>query len=296
MIDRFDGASTKPRQHRFSSARLSCLGLVFLVLFGCGFKFTYNNLDWLLPWYLKSFVTLTDGQKDYLQATLPGRLEWHRRTQLEEYVVWLERWKGHVNNGVSREQLEQTNQKMQSLFGVLLEQAIPDITHLLSSASDQQIKEIVSRLEQDNLEFASEIEKVSSADYRKQQAESAQETLQGWLGGVSETQENYLVQWSDGFVSVSDQSIVYRDVWLREFTRITSGQRSGEAFQRTIKRLITNPEQDWDQHYVDQLEKNKDLTNTLWLQVLGSLTVAQRKHALVKIDDWQDLLNNLIEH
>ena len=283
------------RKRIFVNARLACLGLVFIAMSGCGFKFAYNNLDWLLPWYIKSFVTLTEGQKDYLHARLPEHLEWHRRTQLQDYIVWLDQWADHVANGVERESLEQTNQQMQSLFMSLLQQTMPDIGSLLSSASAQQVAEMVNKLEEDNREFAKQIESVPSDIYRKQQVKSTQKTLQVWLGPLNQEQKKYLIQWSQRFVPVGEETILYRRVWLQQFKKVVADRHSGPPFRSALEQLIINPEQDWDRGYLEQVERNKDFTNALWIDVLNSLSDKQKQHALSQISDWKKTLQNLIE-
>jgi len=288
-------ASRGAQKRIFVHARLACLGLVFLGITGCGFKFAYNNLDWLLPWYIKSFVSLTEEQKDYLHARLPEHLEWHRRTQLQDYIIWLDQWADHVDNGVERQPLEQTNQQMQRLFMTLLQQTIPDIGALLSSATAQQVTEMVSKLEQDNREFAQQIESVPSDIYRKQQVKSTQKTLKVWLGPLNQEQKKYLAQWSQRFVPVGEKTILYRRVWLQQFKSIVADRHSGASFRTALEQLIINPEQDWDREYLEQVEKNKDFTNALWIDVLNSLSDKQKRHALSQIRDWQRTLQNLIE-
>ena len=69
--------------------RLILIACSALLLAGCGLRFAYSQLDWLLPWYLRDYVTLNAGQRSELDVRLAGLLDWHCRSHLPEYVALL---------------------------------------------------------------------------------------------------------------------------------------------------------------------------------------------------------------
>jgi len=54
------------------------LVLGFLVLTGCSSKLAYNNLDWLIYWYMDDYVELNDSQEAIFDIKLEGWIDWHR--------------------------------------------------------------------------------------------------------------------------------------------------------------------------------------------------------------------------
>lgn len=54
--------------------RLALALVTILVLSGCGVRFFYSQLDWLVPWYLRDYVTLDDSQRALLDRRLTLRL------------------------------------------------------------------------------------------------------------------------------------------------------------------------------------------------------------------------------
>ncbi|MCP3673424.1 MAG: hypothetical protein GY829_02975, partial [Gammaproteobacteria bacterium] len=42
-----------------------------------GVKFTYNNLDWVIPWYLDDYLSLNDQQEEVFDSQLEALLLWH---------------------------------------------------------------------------------------------------------------------------------------------------------------------------------------------------------------------------
>ena len=65
--------------------KILLFSLVFLV--GCSSTtFFYNRLDFLLPWYLESYVDLNQEQRKNLNELLEPFFEWHREEELPKYA------------------------------------------------------------------------------------------------------------------------------------------------------------------------------------------------------------------
>ena len=50
-----------------------------------GVKFTYNNIDWFLPWYLDDYLELNDQQEISFDHHLEVLWSWHRINELPQY-------------------------------------------------------------------------------------------------------------------------------------------------------------------------------------------------------------------
>ena len=64
--------------------------LLPLLLTSCTVSFTYNHLDWIIPWYVDDYVDLTRDQKKSLRQQLEPILTWHREEELVRYVEILD--------------------------------------------------------------------------------------------------------------------------------------------------------------------------------------------------------------
>ena len=64
--------------------------LLCVILAGCTTSFTYNQLDWLIPWYVDGYVDLTREQRKTLRAQLEPFLSWHRNEELKRYIEILD--------------------------------------------------------------------------------------------------------------------------------------------------------------------------------------------------------------
>ena len=73
--------------------------IVVALLAGCA-SFTYNRLDWLIPWYVDGYVDLTGDQRALLRERLTPSLEWHRREELARYMEIIDRIEADLDGPV----------------------------------------------------------------------------------------------------------------------------------------------------------------------------------------------------
>ncbi len=64
--------------------------LCVLLLGGCSAKFAYNNVDWLIYWYLDDYVELNNEQEDMFDDMLSNWIGWHKQQELPQYKSQLE--------------------------------------------------------------------------------------------------------------------------------------------------------------------------------------------------------------
>ncbi len=60
------------------------------LLSGCSNSFIYNQLDWLIPWYVGDFLDLNGAQKQSFKKQLLPMLDWHRQEELQNYLSILD--------------------------------------------------------------------------------------------------------------------------------------------------------------------------------------------------------------
>ena len=72
--------------------RLYITGALLLaaLIAGCTFKSVYNRLDDLIPQYVEGVISLDATHEELLEQRTTILLQWHRNTQLKQYVSWLQ--------------------------------------------------------------------------------------------------------------------------------------------------------------------------------------------------------------
>ena len=104
-------------------ARLLILLCSALLLGGCGVRFAYSQLDWLVPWYLRDYVSFDAGQRSLLDQRLAARLDWHCRAHLPDYVGLLRDARKEFLGGSAEArraaQVERMEKRLRNWFGRL---------------------------------------------------------------------------------------------------------------------------------------------------------------------------------
>ena len=73
--------------------RLKSIGAILilagLIFSACSLRLTYNYLDWIIPWYVDEYVSLTDDQENLFDRATVELLDWHRYAELPKYTEFI---------------------------------------------------------------------------------------------------------------------------------------------------------------------------------------------------------------
>ena len=122
------------------------LVVLSLLLTGCGTKFVYNNLDWLLIEYLDDFVELTTEQEALVSDKLDSVTEWHKQQELPRYIQHLNQLIELDPKKVTLADIQRQETELKAHTQRLLRYIAPDISMLAKQLSDQQVEELMDSI------------------------------------------------------------------------------------------------------------------------------------------------------
>ena len=116
------------RSYRCADLWRTCPAAVLIVtvlLSACSrIQLAYNNLDWLLPHYLASYMPLSDDQDSLLETRVNHFLHWHCSTQVGTYAQLLREANDRFQSGtLTRSELEQFNKRVEQAWAGIMHQA-----------------------------------------------------------------------------------------------------------------------------------------------------------------------------
>ena len=80
-------------------------------------QLVYNQLDWLLPYYVETYIDLSDEQGAYLERQVETLLTWHCSTQVSAYADLLREANTDFQQGrMSPERLESYSARLESYW------------------------------------------------------------------------------------------------------------------------------------------------------------------------------------
>jgi len=267
--------------------RILLISSFLVILTGCGPRYIYPHLDWLVPWYVSDYISLDATQKNMLQKRLLKQLDWHCRTQLPAYAETLRaigREFANADQALDFSQIQSYNIKLMKLWKELMKQIGPDITDILITASNEQIDELFANLAKQNREFRKEYVDLPPAELNENRQKRMHKRLKYVISDLTAEQKEAISDWSNQLVPLSEDWLQNRQMIQTEARRLLVQRGRSPEFRAALLELIVNPENLRTPAYRRKIETNIDLTIKLIIQLDRLLTPAQRSYLLKRID------------
>jgi truncated hemoglobin YjbI len=165
----------------------------------------------------------------------------------------------------------------------VFEFALPELLPIIMSLSDAQVKQILTKLREDEQELVKEFAGKSPEQLQVDADERLQEQFEDWLGSVSSAQKLLVHQYNRERISTLDMWLEYRHEWLRQF-EIALGQRTDKTLlTERLTLLMTQPDELKSEQHKVFLRQNTEAFGTLLLAMNASLSAKQSKHFYKKL-------------
>lgn len=267
--------------------KIAVIILIALASTGCGPRLMYQHLDWLIPWYVSDYISLDSDQQNLLEERLVKLLDWHCRTQLPVYAMTLRALGRDLANPaepVSEATLQAYNRKIIILWKAFLQQIGPDITAILATASDDQIKELFGNLEKQNQKFRKKFVDLPPDESNRRRQERMIKRLKYWVSDLKPEQIQAVADWSSQLAPIAEQRIQHREMILAKARNLMAHRSENPDFRSRLQALIMLPESMRSVDYQRNIDLNTRITIRFLVQLDQMLTKDQRTHLLTQIE------------
>lgn len=266
--------------------RVSIIVLSVCLLSGCGVRFVYNQLDWLIPWYLDDYMELEGDQEALFDEKLEHYLAWHRSQQLPLYADFLNKIADEAESGLTRQDVNEVQVRSEEFAQVLVNKMKPDLLALFATASDEQVNQLFKKLAKDNVRFHKEYVDVDEQKQRRQWQSEVERYVERWTGGLNDQQLQLIADWSKDFELMGTDLEQSRLAWQAEFKRILSLRKDRDGYEKAFLSLLDNPQFGQSDAMKARLDRNGEKLVDLYLAVDKTLTEKQRRKAVAKLRDY----------
>jgi hypothetical protein len=264
--------------------RLILIALVML-LTGCT-KFIYNQLDWLIPWYLDDYVSLNSRQEVMFEERLKGYLDWHRKQQLPVYADFLDAIAESVESGLGMPDLDKFQSRMEFLTDQLFIHLAPALLDLFEELDDAQVEELMRNLAGENEEYREEYVHTVEKNQRNRRFMKLQKFIERWVGELEEDQLGMLETWSQQYQMMGVEFIHARQVWQKRLHEILKRRKEHAFLQPSLNEIFTNRRIGRTEQHQTKLKFNEKLLKQLYLDLHPSLSSLQRNHLVKKLKSY----------
>lgn len=286
----------KSNTHDNLSQRIRLLFLMALMLTvaACSsIRFTYNNGDTLLYWWLNAYVDIDGDQSDFVKRDIDELFHWHRTTQLPDYVQVLQNAQRQLAGNVTQPQLMSTYKDIRSRTERLAMKAVPDLADLARSLKPDQLVTLEKKFASNNDKYRKKFIRGSVEERNKQRYKKAMEQFELWFGNFSREQEAALRR-------ASDARPLDNEIWLEErmrrqqmilaaLRRIQSEKLGKEAsmtvVQGLVKDMFTRMESPERKAFYDAYING---TVSMIMTAVKIATPEQKAHAQKRMQGWID--------
>lgn len=264
--------------------------IVAILLVGCTASFTYNRLNWLIPWYVDGYVDLTREQREVLEGKLDPLLQWHRREELVRYVAILDRIEHELAT-------PPTAGTVQGWIDEIVSAVERTESHMLALAldfgatiSDEQMASFANELWKRQREYEAEFLERSDEQYSRDAFHNLRGLLRRFVGRLDGQQEQRL-RMAAGELHRFDQPwLEERALWLQTLEPLL---QRGPGWQPAVRAAYAVRKTNRTPRYREYLAHNTDVICRGVADVLGQLSDKQRNRLAREIDDLRARLREL---
>jgi hypothetical protein len=290
-MTKFDDEAFETMPPRFSNALKKLPGLAAVCLLAaCTASFTYNHLDWLIPWMVDDYVDLSRDQRKALQARLTPALQWHREEELARYVAILDQMERDMAGPLVAEQVR-------NWFGQIIEAAERTEKSMLlvfldfgHDLSDDQLNEFFGNVWQRQREYEEEFLERSDEEYVEDNSKYLVELMEDFLGRLQPAQKQRLQEAAASLQRFDSAWLEERELWL---TGIEPLLQREAGWQKAVQNRYSTRIIDRTPRYHDILDKNLGVISKAAADVLNQRSSKQSEHADREIDKLRGKLQKL---
>jgi hypothetical protein len=278
----------------------TCIVLAFAILLAAcsSLRLAYNNADTLLYWWLDAYVDFDSGQKADIKQDIGEFFRWHRKTQLQDYVQFLQRAQRQLHANPTTADLMADYVDIRDRTEALLLRSAPDIAELALSLKPEQLAAMEKKFAKNNADFRKKNMKGDAEDQNKFRFKKSMEQFELWFGGFSDEQEAIIRK-------ASDARPLDNALWLDERMRrqlkimnlarkIMKEQPSKQVATQWVEELIRSG---FDRFGVTERKAFFDSYTQSTLELVHTVvrisTPEQKAHAHKRMEGWIKDLNTL---
>ena len=280
------------------SLRLQRHCLIFLLcllplLQSCSSNFAYNNLDWLIHWYVDDYVELSAKQKQDFDQYFNELQQWHRNNELGRYLVFLTTIRHSLteekptDQSLARAITEKSKESYQFWLDLISAADVP-LGQLAMTLSEEQKNQLILAVQRQMLELD---EKAARNDRPAERRKKLIKAITPWLGELSRKQQTLVRQWAGKMAPTRTVLKEYRQRWTVGLENALHAPT--EQIPASLNRVLVSHESWQSTAYRDTVAGNRRLTEKLIADLLGSRSRAQNRTLLEELNRWINRLEQM---
>ncbi|MEM0912186.1 MAG: DUF6279 family lipoprotein [Pseudomonadota bacterium] len=272
--------------------KIALLLITIFTLGGCSSKFAYNNIDWLIYWFLDDYIELTSEQESVFDEKLQNWISWHKSEELPQYIEHMDQLISDIKSDqMTQQRMAYHQEKARSHWVRLRAQVAPDLVEMSKLLDDEQVVYLFAALEDDNQEEKEAyLERVSYSEEKRERRWSKrnQDNASDWFGRLNKQQKDYISDSYGQFESTGQHWIDYKQNYQSNLRSLFVTREINEDFDAELLEMLTQPEQYRSDEFNQASERNNEKSKQYLIKLMSMATDKQKQKLIDKIGDYRE--------
>ncbi|WP_394240703.1 DUF6279 family lipoprotein [Vibrio astriarenae] len=280
---------------RKSANWLIVMLLSAFVLTGCGVRFLYNNVDWLVIEYLDDYVDLESGQEEWLSDKISLLSQWHRRYELPHYIDHLDQLIELDLKTFTAQELAAQKIQFQQHGERLLIEIEPQLLLLASQLSDEQVEQFMKNLRVRHGKYQDKYQSLNDTEIRQRYAESIAENVERWFGSLTEEQETVVELWTSEMEVTVPDWVAYQTQVRLQVKEMLALRADADILSGRLNQILNEPERLYSDELIRKLHHNRGVMDVYLVQIVNLATDKQATNYRDTLKEWKDVALDILE-
>ena len=279
---------------------LTCVVFFSLLLSSCSsIQLAYNQVDFLLKWWIDDYVDLSTEQSQMFDQSIPLIVKKHRQEELPKALQQLRQLRAKVEQPLQIDDGVKIVKDVKSFSRTSINLLQDDAVNLALSLQAKQFTYMENAFTKSNKKFQNDFLKGNFEDRLDKRVEKIIERTESFSGNLTKSQKIQINEIAREYLL--DMEVVYQtrlykqQLTIKTLKKIAQDQPSPAQAKSMINQLFNDielgstPEQ-------KEFEKKRDLHSGIVLAKITELfDEQQRKKTQAKIRSWEQDLQKLIQ-
>lgn len=290
MHHRSDRGDVTTRPLRFLLALLTVVGL--LGASGCtAVKLGYQTMPTWSYFQLDRYWNLDSAQGELVKARLESFHDWHRATELPQYVRLLAGVKEKLRAGpVDPAEVARWREAAEGRWATMAQIAAPKLAELAVTLRPEQIDRMKKRLAEQNVEHRKKVLPTDPEKRQEARAERIEDRAEFFFGRLNEAQVE-AIRRHVATVAVDDEAI-YAERLARQqalvgaLERIAATRPSKDEARAQLEPVLARMWKPRDAQRAASVEHAVSATDQLTASLVNAATPQQRGKLIARLEGW----------